>query len=93
MYKYLWIIMLVIVALIFVGYTIYCLYESYEYWKNYKQRLIEEDYMRIVNFSLSDVAYDFWRDHTLLCFCWCLFILCVLAALFVDSLLAYVNGK
>lgn len=93
MYKYLWIIMLVIAALIIVGYTIYCLYESYRYWKDYKQRLIGEDYMRIVNISLSDVVHDFWRDHTLLCFWWCLFITCALAALFCDSLAAYVHGK
>lgn len=92
MYKYLWIIMLVIIALIFVGYTIYCLYESYKYWKHYKQRrLLGEDI--VVNLSLSDVVYDFWRDHMLLCFWWCLFISSALAALFVDSLVTYVNRK
>ena len=91
MYKYLWIIMLVIAALIFVGYTIYCLYKSYKYWKDYKQRLLGEDIQ--ISLSLSTVAYDFWRDHALLCFWWCLFIICALAALFCDSLATYVHEK
>ena len=29
MFKYVWIIMLVIVAIIFIGYTIYAIYDSY----------------------------------------------------------------
>ena len=92
MYKYLWIIMLAISALIFVGYTIYCLYKSYRYYKDQKQqRLFGEGTW--VYLSLSDMAYDFWRDHTLLCFWWCLFIFCALGYLFVGSLLAYANGK
>lgn len=91
MYKYLWIIMLVIAALVFVGYTIYCIYESYKYWKHYKQRSLQEGIQ--VSLSLSDVAYDFWRHHISLCFWWCLLILSALTVLFLDSLFTYVHVK
>lgn len=86
MFKYLWIIMLVSVAVCFIGYTAVCLYkslmEAIEYYDEAKKdvnifTIIDETW---TNFSCRhDILYTFWIG----------IIIVAAIALFVSSLVCY----
>lgn len=86
MYKYVWIIMLVSVAVCFIGYSAACLYkslkETIEYYDEAKKDI-----------SIFTIIDDTWTTfscrHEILCLAWTTIIIVGVIALFVSSLVCY----
>lgn len=86
MFKYVWIIMLVIAAVIFIGYTIYAIYDSYrESIEMATQTKMDHDIMWL----LSETFENLWYGHFELCGVWIVFFMVTIGATFIFSLIAY----
>ena len=86
MFKYVWIIMLVIVAVIFIGYTIYAIYENYCMAVRWATRYeISHDIKWILSETLSNFRYI----HYALCGVWIMILLSVIIGTFLFSLIEY----
>lgn len=90
MFKYLWIIMLVLIALAFLAYT------AYRIWDCYTDAMIDCKANK-EGYSISDVIYwTCWNLVTYnesLCFAWLLIIGSSIMFVFVFSIIAYINGQ
>lgn len=86
MFKYLWIIMLVLIAVCFIGYTAGCLYkslmEAIEYYDEVKKDV-----------NISTLIDDTWTNfscrHDILYVLWISIIIVAVIALFISSLVCY----
>ncbi len=88
MFKYVWIIMLVIVAVIFIGYTIYAIYDSYWMAVTVRQATrAERDYG--IKQLLSETFEYFWLTHGIVCGVWIVILLSVISGTFLFSLIEY----
>ena len=76
MFKYVWIIMLIVMALLFIAYTVWCAFDVFT------------DY---VIESVSDFLEQFLDEHTFVSEIWLAFLVVGLSALFIGSLVAW-NG-
>ncbi len=78
MFKYVWIIMIVVVIALFIAYTIWALYDTYE----------------IYGFStIADLIDDFSVDHTFLYSIWLAILLISFAGLFVASIVTWLKSR
>ena len=88
MFKYIWIIMLVISGLLFVGYTALCIYSAYIDYVKYCERYeIPVTPSRLVD----EIFDDLTSYHPMLLMSWTLIICAILVTLFVLSLNAYLS--
>ena len=86
MFKYVWIIMLVIAAVIFIGYTIYAIYDSYcDSIICVTRPGIEHDIKWILFKTLDNFR---WRYDTL-CGVWCVILVAIIFSIFAFSLYVY----
>lgn len=86
MFRYIWIIMLVILGLLFVGYTILCIYSAYIDYVKYCERYS----IPVTSSRLADEIFDDLQSyHPMLLMSWTLIIIAILLTLFVLSLNAY----
>lgn len=86
MYKYVWIIMLVSLAVCFIGYTAVCLYKSLMYIIEYYNDVKKD-------VSIFTIINDTWGHfscrHDILYILWISIIIVAVIALFVSSLVCY----
>ena len=86
MFKYVWIIMLIILGLLFIGYTAWCIYCSYDYYVKYCKRYAES--MTVRGF-VKQIVNDSFIYHAFLLSIWIIIIISILGFLFLASLGAY----
>lgn len=87
MFKYLWIVILVLLVGSFVGYTTVCIYKSYEDALDYFERRDMKDVSIVM--IISRTWYEFTCSYDVLCGIWvCVFVVGVIL-LFVLSLCSY----
>lgn len=91
MFKYVWIIMLVIAAIIFIGYTIYAIYDSYQESIELATQTGKEDYD--TEWLISETISNLWYSHYTVCSFWIAFFIITIAASFIFSVFAYVISK
>lgn len=90
MFKYVWIIMLVIAAVIFIGYTIYTIYDSYQESIWLATQTGKKDYD--AEWLLSETISNLWYIHSVLCGVWIVIFLSTIGATFLFSLMEYVGS-
>lgn len=86
MFKYVWIIMLIILGLLLIGYTAWCIYCSYDYYVQFCERYKEP---MTVGELVRHIGDDLFTDHLFLLSIWIVIILSILVLLFLSSLGAY----
>lgn len=90
MFKYVWIIMLVIAAIIFIGYTIYAIYESYcDAIKTATRTEMDPDIM----WFLSETFDNLYWQHNTLCNWWISIFLATIILTFLFSVAAFGISK
>lgn len=86
MFKYVWIIMLIILGLLLIGYTAWCIYDEYRCCVMYCERYE----MPMDNrFTITYIVDDLFTYHMFLLSTWLVIILSILVVLFLSSLGAY----
>lgn len=83
MFKYVWIIMLVIAAIIFIGYTIYAIYDSYMSATLYKDDDCD------IKLLLSETFEYLWLTHGTVFFVWIVIFLSTIVGTFLFSFIEY----
>lgn len=86
MFKYVWIIMLIILGLLLIGYTAWCIYNLYDYYVEYCERY---EIPITAKFMVTHIFEDFSYDHTLLIGFWVGIVAIILITIFGASLVAY----
>lgn len=86
MFKYVWIIMLIILGLLFIGYTAWCIYNLYDYYVEYCERY---EIPITAEFMATHIFKDFPNDHAILSAIWSSIVAVILISIFVASLIAY----
>ena len=90
MFKYVWIIMLVIAAVIFIGYTIYAIYDSCcEAIETATRTEMDPDIMWL----LSETLDNFHWNHNTLCTWWIAIFLATIILTFYLSVVAFGCSK
>ena len=87
MFKYVWIIMLVIAVIIFIGRTIYAIYDSFcESIKSANQLKISH---YDINWLIPETLFNFWWKYDVLCGVWCVILTAFIFSIFAFSLYVY----
>ncbi len=86
MFKYVWIIMLIILGLLFIGYTAWCIYNLYDYYVEYCERY---EIPITTKFMVTHIFKDFPSDHAILLAIWTCIVLVILVTIFAASIAAY----